>query len=299
MTYVELLFRVNPKFRLKADKVRDILNKRLELEKIPFVFAIHSITVMSKWLSVIVEVPRILEVKPYVLNLKFLAISLGGFVMDSLLDYGVRFLTYEVHGLTSSLVYHKDWRKEKVALCVIAKDEEPHVADFMKCVEGWFDDIVVGVDTRTVDSTWDRFAERGARCFYIDWEDHFGEFRNRTMKFVAPEIDWVFWLDVDEYPEDRLLENLKGLVQTKIYDAYSFIRVNLETKTEERVVRLFRRSKGKWEGRVHESVSGIDSKRICETDFKIFHIQRWIKEGGSVAEERNAFYRKLENMDSA
>jgi len=288
---VELIFTKIQKSKIDAGKAKKKIEEVLETAKKFFNCKILSVTSTPKYFIVLISFPDTYSLK----EVDVYTDIVGGVVVYAL-NGGVRFRTYEIHSVTSSLLFKKEWREVKIALCVIAKDEAPYVDSFMRKIQGFFDDIVVGVDPRTKDSTWDEFANRGARCFYIYWEDDFGKFRNLTMEFVAPNIDWVFWLDVDEYAEPELLLNLRNMIKMD-YDAFSFKRINLVTKTEERVVRLFKRSKGRWKGKVHEVVTGISEERICHTNFKIYHYQRWIRKEGIDKLRRNLFYRRLEKPD--
>ena len=255
-------------------------------------FKVESVTCMSNFFVVLINFPETWRITP---DVEALFDAVAGAIVYTL-DCKVRYRHYEVHGRTGSLIYHKEWREPKIALSVIAKDEAPYIRDFIEHIKDWVDDIVVLVDTRTKDSTWDEAVAAGGRAFYGEWRDSFADFRNQTLKLVDPKCEWILWLDVDERADAELLQNMRELVQTDKYDAFSFIRVELATKTETRVTRLFRKDKGYWKGRVHEVVAGIPEERVCHTDFKILHLQRWIVQGGKTAEERNSFYRYLESL---
>jgi len=285
---VELIFR-NLGIRDAGEIQRKIVDA---LNKIDWGIKVNvqSVTITKAWLIVIIELPFL----PLTRRTTWLINAIGGQIVIAL-NFNVRYRQFEIHKRTSSLLYKKEWRKPKIALCVIAKDEAPYIGEFLDHIKDWVDDMVVIVDERTVDSTADEAKKHGARVFFGKWENDFSKLRNLAIEKADPECEWILSLDVDERASTELILNLRELTQTKQYDAYEFKLINEVTGTIEPKIRLFRRY-CRWKGIVHEQIQGY--KSLCKTDFKIFHKQRWIAQGGKVAEERNAFYRKLEKMGS-
>ena len=256
-------------------------------------YKLISTTCMSFWLVIIIDFPSQLTVTE-----KFERIldAIAGAVVY-VLDGNVRYRHYEVIGRTASLAYHKDWRKPKIALNVIAKDEGKYIREFIEKHKFWFDDVVVVIDRSTQDNTADEAKAAGARVFFEDLNDDFSRLRNRALEETDPTCEWIFKLDVDEEIDIKLLEKMRDLIKRygDKYDAFEFTVQNLETKDEFPQVRLFKRKEGvRWEGKVHEVIRGIEKAKTFKT-YKIRHYQRWIAEGK--IEERNKFYRRLEAMN--
>jgi len=290
---IEFIF--NHKSKTLKAEIQARIEKRLKGIDFGMPFQILSTTVMSKWFIVLINFPNLYRIsKLDEINLDTIA---GNIVLE-LLDYGLRYRHYEIHGRTGSLIYHKDWRW-LIALNVIAKDEGKYMKEFIKKHKDLFDDVVVVVDKRTEDNTADEAKEAGARVFFEEWEDDFSKLRNKALSETDPRIQWILKLDVDEELSEELKKNLRELCLDEKYDAYEFIIDNKITKETYPQLRLFRKLPGvRWEGRVHEVVRGIDENRIKRLDYKIFHKQRWIANGGKSIEERNRFYRRLERLNT-
>jgi len=281
--------------KLKAGEVQSKYEKILKEYFSDVVdYKIVSTTSMSKWLVVLIDFPNMDRINDY--NERILDAVAGAIVYA--LEGNVRYRHYEIHGRTASLAYHKDWRW-LIALNVIAKDEGKYIKEFIKKHKEFFDDVVVIIDKRTQDNTADEAKEGGARVFFEEWKDDFSKLRNRALNETDPRIKWILKLDVDEELSEELKKNLRELCLDENYDAYEFIIVNEVTKETYHQLRLFRKLPGvRWDGKVHEVVRGIDENRIKRLDYKIFHKQRWIANGGESIEERNRFYRELERLNA-
>ena len=117
------------------------------------------------------------------------------------------------------------------------------------------------LDSGSQDGTERIAREFGARFEHQDWLGYVGQ-KNQVLSLASNE--WVFSLDADEELSHELREELKSLKRTEItsmLDGFSFPRcVCYEGKWirhgdwyPDRLVRLFRRSKARFEGgKVHE-----------------------------------------------
>ncbi len=92
---VELAFNRN-QLTLNAEEVRDRILNRLSSLKFPLIFEIESVTVMSKWLVVLVDYP---------LKTELIFDAIAGEIVIELMDYGVRYRHFTVHGEGSSLIF--------------------------------------------------------------------------------------------------------------------------------------------------------------------------------------------------
>lgn len=288
---VEFIFHRN-QLDLTAGQIEEKILPRLNELHFSNTFSLKSTTVMSKWLVVLIDIPSLEKVFPPLLAALDI---IAGTIVVALKDYAVRYRHHELHGVTSSLLFKKEWRTRTIALNCIARDEGPYIENFLGHIKDFVDDMVVIIDSRTIDNTAEVAMKNGARVFFKEWQDDFSMLRNKALAETVSE--WVLSLDVDERISEELLLNLRDLINTDRFDAYELIKVNEVAKDRIPQVRLFRRIGSKWEGRVHEIVSGIIKDRTWRTNFSITHHQRWIANGGKRAEDRNAFYRRLEKIN--
>ena len=82
-----------------------------------------------------------------------------------------------------------------LALSMIVKNAERHLAGCLQSVQGIVDEIVIA-DTGSTDSSVEIARRAGARVFSIPWENDFAKARNLSLAEV--KADWVLVLDADE-----------------------------------------------------------------------------------------------------
>ena len=85
--------------------------------------------------------------------------------------------------------------KPTLSLCMIVKDEESMLANCLKSVNGYVDEIIV-VDTGSSDRTVEIAEEHGAKVFHHQWENDFSKHRNQAIGYASG--DWILVLDADE-----------------------------------------------------------------------------------------------------
>jgi hypothetical protein len=139
---------------------------------------------------------------------------------------------------------------------LIVKDEEDVLGDCLASLAGFVDEIVVH-DTGSTDRTREIAREHGAVVTEGGWDDHFGDARNRALERCRG--DWILQIDADEV----LTVTDPQAVRAQLCgaDASAFL-VALEDLHHDdasgshhyRVVRLFRRHRGRYAGRLHEQV---------------------------------------------
>ncbi len=191
----------------------------------------------------------------------------------------------------------------RLSLCMIAKNEEKFMNDFLSSVKGLVDEIII-VDTGSTDTTVETAKEFGAKVFFREWQDDFSKPRNESLKRATG--DWIIYLDPDEKiaPED--FEKLRGLMdekkdkcylmQTRNYiyekkpllrvyesnDEYAHMGCSIPYYWTSRKVRLFPNIKGvEFRGAVHELVEhslkelGVKEE---ESDIPVHHYSQLDKE---------------------
>ena len=150
----------------------------------------------------------------------------------------------------------------KLSVVIIAENEEDRIEDALKSCTGIADEIVV-VDGYSIDRTVEIAQKYGAKIYKNPFID-FGSQKNFALDKAGNQ--WVLNLDADE----RISEMLeKELGQLKLkpdneIDADGFL---IKRKTfylgrwikhsgwyPDRKLRLFRKDKSRWQGRIHEGL---------------------------------------------
>jgi hypothetical protein len=80
---------------------------------------------------------------------------------------------------------------------MIAFNEEKLIARSLRSARGLVDEMVIGIDNRTTDATYQIAKAHGARVFDFEWRDDFAYARNLTLE--AAHGEWILILDADEH----------------------------------------------------------------------------------------------------
>ncbi len=163
---------------------------------------------------------------------------------------------------------------ERIALCMIVKDEEANLERCLKSVRGLVSEINI-VDTGSADDTV-RIAKRlGADIREEQWNDDFSHARNISLGMAR--ADWILALDADEVLSPEAIPKIKSAIRNRNITAHLLPTRNYMTDStvanfvpndgsfeparhcrgwvESRKVRLFRRLPGIcFEGEIHEVV---------------------------------------------
>lgn len=83
-----------------------------------------------------------------------------------------------------------------LSLCTIAFNEAELIGGMLESVRGLADEIILGIDSRTIDDTCEIAEEYGAKGFALDWRDDFSYARNLTIERATGR--WILVLDADE-----------------------------------------------------------------------------------------------------
>ncbi|MFH1148445.1 MAG: glycosyltransferase [Pseudomonadota bacterium] len=90
----------------------------------------------------------------------------------------------------------KDWKLQKLSICMIAKDEEECIEKALSSVQGIADEIIV-VDTGSEDRTRQIVRAFDARLIETPWKDDFSKARNLAVRQATG--DYILVLDADEF----------------------------------------------------------------------------------------------------
>jgi glycosyltransferase involved in cell wall biosynthesis len=150
----------------------------------------------------------------------------------------------------------------KLSVVIIAENEEDRIEDALKSCAGIADEIVV-VDGYSIDRTVEIAQKYGAKIYKNPFID-FGSQKNFALDKAGNQ--WVLNLDADERISEMLEKELGQLKQKpdNEIDADGFL---IKRKTfylgrwikhsgwyPDRKLRLFRKDKSRWQGRVHEGL---------------------------------------------
>lgn len=110
-----------------------------------------------------------------------------------------------------------------LSLCVIYRDEEALLTDFLRHHLGLFEETVF-VDTGSSDGSNRILAEHGIRPHLFPWCDDFSAARNHSLNLATQPF--IIVLDIDErlLPEDA--DRLRRLIDTSGLDGFSLRQIN-------------------------------------------------------------------------
>jgi glycosyltransferase involved in cell wall biosynthesis len=147
-----------------------------------------------------------------------------------------------------------------ISVLIPTRNEERDLPACLASVR-WAEEIVV-VDSESTDRTRALATEAGARVLVRTFDDYSSQKNWALAQLTHP---WVLWLDADERVDDALAGAIRALPESPEADGFEIERVNHflghrirhSGWSNDRIVRLFRRDRGLWEGRIHERVTGL------------------------------------------
>lgn len=146
--------------------------------------------------------------------------------------------------------------KPRISLCMIVRDAEPLIDEFLAHLDGLWDQWVV-VDTGSVDRTVERLAAAGAEIHHQAWAEDFARARNESLRHATG--DWILVLDSDEFPEPGFAAELRALVEDETVGAATLPQASLLPNGGCRTahpLRLFRNLPGlAYRYRIHEDAT--------------------------------------------
>ena len=165
-----------------------------------------------------------------------------------------------------------------ISATIIACNEEANIGDACKSLT-WADEIVV-VDSGSTDSTRQIARDCGARVVTRDWP---GFAAQKQFASGQATHEWVFSLDADERVSDELKASIAKLRETSASDLADGYRIARRSFYQGRWIkgggwypdwqlRLFRKTRGRWEPRlIHESVKLDSDARLAKLSGDILH----------------------------
>jgi glycosyltransferase involved in cell wall biosynthesis len=141
-----------------------------------------------------------------------------------------------------------------VSLCIIVKNEEERLANCLKSIKGFVDEIIL-VDTGSSDRTISIGKKFGAKIFKYTWNDDFAAARNYALE--QAQGTWILVLDADEVLEPTVIPILQNIMANSEYLVINLNRAEIGSGRSpySLIARLFRRrSDIYFTGIYHESI---------------------------------------------
>jgi glycosyltransferase involved in cell wall biosynthesis len=166
----------------------------------------------------------------------------------------------------------------KISATIITYNEAANIADACKSL-AWADEIVV-VDSGSSDETRQIAEDCGARVITKDWP---GFAAQKQFAIDQTANDWTFSLDADERVSDELkasITKLREEPEERLADGYRIPRRSFYQGRwikgggwyPDWQLRLFRKSRGRWQPRhIHESVKLNSGARVEKLAGDILH----------------------------
>ncbi|ALK08091.1 glycosyltransferase family 2 protein [Blastochloris viridis] len=176
-----------------------------------------------------------------------------------------------------------------ISLCMIVRDEEAMLPDFLGSVAGCFDQFVA-VDTGSRDGTVAILRGAGAEVHDMVWPDDFAAARNESLRHATGE--WVLVLDADEFPTAGFRHELRAFVERPGLGAGVILRHDEQKNGIVRTpwtLRLFRSSPDiRYRCRIHEDASDSIKAMLARRGEAIGRLSTPVRHVGYRAERMDA-----------
>ena len=157
----------------------------------------------------------------------------------------------------------------KLSACVIVKNEEKNLPDWLDCMKAVADEMVV-VDTGSTDNTVALAKAAGAKVYFFKWINDFSAAKNYAIEQATG--DWILFLDADETFTDAarrvLRQELERFDKDKNVACLLNRLIDVDVDKNNRVFnnsllpRIFRRSPYiRYRGAIHEQVGNTQGNK--------------------------------------
>lgn len=149
---------------------------------------------------------------------------------------------------------------------ILVKNQEEQLS---KCLESLtFCDEIIVIDDHSMDNSVKVAESRGARVYKRKLNNDFASHRNWAMEKAKNE--WILFIDADEVVSQELATELYQQTSQFLTDLNGFYvkrvdfmwgrKLRFGDAGNTKILRLAKKSKGKWEGRVHETWEVLGEK---------------------------------------
>ena len=144
-----------------------------------------------------------------------------------------------------------------LAVIILTYNEEKHIGQAIQSAYKVTREVLI-IDSGSTDNTVAIAKSNGAKVFFRPWDNHFGKQRNFAQDKTS--ANWLLHLDADERLSDELAQSIKKACEGEMNKTFGFKRQNIAFGKKfkygvfgpDKVIRLFPRNAGHWEGAVHE-----------------------------------------------
>lgn len=151
---------------------------------------------------------------------------------------------------------------EKVTAIIPAGNEEENIKGAIESLL-WADEIFVVVDKESQDRTFEIAASFGGKV-RVEKHEYVYSALQKNWAIPKAKYKWIFLLDCDERPDEKLLESIKQTLENPECDAYEVRRRNFFLGkilkygglSNDKVIRLFKRELRYEDKRVHAEIKG-------------------------------------------
>ncbi len=165
-----------------------------------------------------------------------------------------------------------------ISVCIIAKNEEQHIEECLKCLKPYHYEIVL-VDTGSTDKTLEIASQYTEHIYHYDWTNDFSAARNFAISQASH--DWILSIDCDEFieqiEEDALQKHMTRFLESagRILIRNQLTENGQVSYEQVRVTRFFNRHYFHFEGIIHEQVEKIQTsspKQVFSAPITVLHI---------------------------
>jgi len=172
-----------------------------------------------------------------------------------------------------------------LTLCMITRDEQDMLPDFLISVKDLWDEFVVA-DTGSCDDSVSLLEAAGAKVVHFPWIDDFSAARNASLKEATGR--WIIFLDADERPTADLVRQIKALVNDPDAGAATVILRNEwpdGTRRDSPLLRIFRNDPSiRFQYRIHEDISTGVRDFLQARNLKLRHLSGVVRHLGYLRE---------------
>ena len=155
---------------------------------------------------------------------------------------------------------------------MIVRDGADTLERCLDSIKAYVDEIVVGIDSRTVDNSEEIARSYNASTFHFEWKDDFSYARNLVADHVTS--DWIFVIDADDYLVS---------VDDSIIPPDEYVGANVSVKTGPGTgilsARIYKKGKAHYVFKIHEYLK-FDEPRVTTLDIVMGHSRGKIVEPG-------------------
>jgi len=152
---------------------------------------------------------------------------------------------------------------EKISAIIPAGNEEENIKGAIESVL-WADEIFVVVDEESNDKTFEIASSFGGKV-RVEKHEYVYSALQKNWAIPRAKYEWIFLLDCDERPDDKLVKSIKDELEKPQCEAYEIKRRNFFLGkilkfgglSNDKVVRLFRRELRYEDKRVHAEIVGF------------------------------------------